>query len=520
MNRGYLFSFLLIFLITWSGYGQLTTGGLPPSFLYETGLKSTIDKSVRIPVNFNTEDLKLVDEWKTGQGAPLRIATLIPTDLSIENAGEWSELPGGEKIWQLHLQAKDATAIMLYYNAFYIPEGGQLFIYNVEKTHVLGAYTHITNPLNGKFVTEFVAGDEIILEYVAAESGENPRIEIESIGYGYNHLTISLRSSGSCMVNINCDEGDAWQNEKRGICRMIQRIGRNSYYCTGSLVNNTAEDLSPYILTAYHCMEDDLAIASDEDLTQWMFYFNYESNACSGTATATGNHILIGCTRKVAIPLQGGSDGLLLLLQSNIPESFDVYYNGWDRREVLPQFGVNIHHPQGDIKKISTFTQPATDYTWVESGGTTGATSAHFNIIFSKTVNGYGVTEGGSSGSPLFNENKLVVGTLTGGNSSCNYLNGLNVYGKFSFHWNKYGTDISQRMDVWLDPLNKGVETLNGMNQLTRKAAPDNLSVSYSQQQVVLEWKAPTVDGSPSGYYIYRDHTFFGSYPWYFLCRY
>ncbi|MCD7915194.1 MAG: hypothetical protein LUG96_08025 [Tannerellaceae bacterium] len=300
------------------------------------------------------DDFKLVDEWKVNQGVPLRIATLIPVHFSTENSGEWTELPGGEKIWQLRLQVQGVIAIMLYYSSFYIPEGGRLFIYNTDKTHILGAYTYRTHFSKGQFVTEFIAGDEIVLEYVASELGENPVIEIESIGYEYNYLTVSegfsLRSFGSCMVNINCEEGNAWQAEKVGVCRMVQKIGNNAYYFTGSLVNNTAEDLKPYLLSAYHCSDDGLAVASEEDLTQWIFYFNYESENYTGPGLYP-DHTLISCTRKAAIPLEGGSDGLLILLNDTIPDSFEVYFNGWDRRDIAPETGVNIHHPQGDIKK-------------------------------------------------------------------------------------------------------------------------------------------------------------------------
>lgn len=95
------------------------------------------------------DDFKLVDEWKVNQGIPLRIATLIPVHFSTENSGEWTELPGGEKIWQLRLQVQGVIAIMLYYSSFYIPEGGRLFIYNTNKTHILGAYTYRTHLSKG-----------------------------------------------------------------------------------------------------------------------------------------------------------------------------------------------------------------------------------------------------------------------------------------------------------------------------------------------------------------------------------
>lgn len=63
---------------------------------------------------------------------------------------------------------------MLYYETFYLPEGGKLFIYNAEKTHLLGAYTSQTNPDGKSFATEFVAGDDIILEYEPPVSDEKP----------------------------------------------------------------------------------------------------------------------------------------------------------------------------------------------------------------------------------------------------------------------------------------------------------------------------------------------------------
>ena len=66
----------------------------------------------------------------------------------------------------MELRADGAIALMLYYSDFYIPKGGKLFLYNAEKTQILGAYTHATHPSGGRFATEFVAGDVVTLEYV------------------------------------------------------------------------------------------------------------------------------------------------------------------------------------------------------------------------------------------------------------------------------------------------------------------------------------------------------------------
>ncbi|MDD4514231.1 T9SS type A sorting domain-containing protein [Massilibacteroides sp.] len=517
MIRRILISFFTFFIL-FQVKAQISEGGLPPSFSYETNLRSEIAVT-DISVPFNVEDLILVDEWQVSNGAPLKVATSIPVDLTLTNSGNWQVLPGGEKIWQLRIQAKEAIALMLYYKTFRIPEGGKLFIYNADKTQVLGAYTHRTNPRGDRFATEFIAGDDLILEYVPAPSGEVADIEIEEIGYGYNHLQVfdsnELRSSGSCMVNINCSEGAAWQKEKAGVCYTIQKIGSNSYICSGSLVNNTAQDFKPYVLMAYHCMEetqsDDVSVVSTpEDMKQWMFYFNRERQGCSDSSPAI-QRTMTGCKKVAATNIDGGSDGLLLLLDQDVPESYNVYYNGWDRRNIAAQSGVGIHHPEGDYKKISTYTSQAKATTWNGTNSTVGAKNAHWNVIFSETENGHGVTEGGSSGSPLFNENHLIVGTLSGGTSSCEKPTGVNLYGKLSYHWNKFTQDDSTRMDVWLDPDNTGAETLSGLSHTVSKPSPTYLQISYMNKTVNLSWQAPVSTETPTLYSIYRTNQLIGT---------
>ncbi|MDR0756555.1 MAG: T9SS type A sorting domain-containing protein [Tannerella sp.] len=460
---------------------------------------------------FNVQDLKSIDDWQTeNMGLPLAVGTVIDKHYNLQNAGEWHTLPDGEKIWQLTIRATGAVALMLYYSEFYIPEGGKLFIYNTEKSHILGAYTSRTNPAGGRFATEFVAGDELTLEYVAAPSDETPRIEIEGVGYGYNNLFIrsdkvELRA-GACEVNVNCEEGDTWQNQKKGVCRMVQRIGSKEYLCSASLVNNTAQDLKPYILTAHHCSFGSSELtASEDDMAQWVFYFHYEREGCEASTSPVETRTMTGC-RKIAVSdINGRSDGLLLLLNEMIPQSYNVYYNGWDNRDTPAKSGVSIHHPQGDSKAISTFLSPVSHYTFESLDGIRCGLHAHWNAVFDATATGYGITERGSSGAPLFNENKLIVGTLTGGNSTCLDPGGLNLYGKMSYHWNKYPFGDTTRMDIWLDPLHSGAQSLTGRYHAGVLPAPRNLEISYYDKKVRLTWRAPDA-GNPSAYHVYDNH--------------
>ena len=509
--------FIIQILLIYSSviFSQISEGGTPPSFHHQLNLRSEF-LTTDVSVDFFVEDLRETDSWQAGNGTPMPVAKLISVNYTMDNSGNHTVLSNGEQIWSLQLKAKGAIALMLYYADFYIPEGGRLYIYNVDKTQVIGAYTHRTHPSGGRFATEFVGGDELILEYVASTSSdEKPRIAINEIGYGYN--TSALRTfidvttyatAGSCEVNVNCEEGIAWQNEIKGVYHSVQKIGEKSFICSGSLVNNTARDFKPLVLTAMHCASDGDIVASAADMEQWLFYFHQEREGCSNYSHGNPGKTMTGCTLLASTGMEGGSDGMLLLLKDTIPDDYNVFYNGWDWSGGPAHSGVNIHHPQGDYKKISTYNETTTTQTF-RASDFTGDDNGHWNVIFKATSNGHGVTEGGSSGSPLFDENKLIVGTLSGGSSSCRNPRGLNLFGKFSYHWNKYTTDETTRMDVWLDPLNTSAKTLSGCYRSHSKSKPSpvNLSAVYLGQNVLLSWLEPEGDEKPIYYNIYRNNT-------------
>ncbi|MDR1380352.1 MAG: hypothetical protein LBJ47_02620 [Tannerella sp.] len=495
---------------------QISEGGLPPSFAHGQELRSA-PAPVEIPVDFRIADLMEDDRQRTRVGSPVRIARLIPVDYTMDSDARSVALPGGAVVRQLRLRADSAVAIMLYYDEFHIPPGGRLFIYSSDRTQLLGAYTHRTHPSGGPFATEFVAGNDLILEYVEAAAGDDrPRIRISDIGYAYDAdlvqgiaSGVSTRAqSGSCMVNVNCEEGEAWQNEKKGVCHTVQRVQNYSYLCSGALMNNTAEDFRPLILTARHCgcLDSDDECASERDFQQWMFYFHKELENCSSNSRPLEQRTMTGCRLLARTMMQGQSDGMLLELNAAIPDDYDVYYNGWDRRDFPAESGVGIHHPHGDFKKISTYTDVAGDGTF-NAEDFQGERYAHWNVSFVETENGHSMMEGGSSGSPLFNENKLVVGTLTGGSSSCENLWGTNLYGKLSHHWDRYGTDAA--MAPWLDPLNLGAETCRGRYRTgLHERPPRNLRVEDMGDPpgVHLSWDAPGGGETPLLYNVYRNN--------------
>ena len=297
------------------------------------------------------------------------------------------------------------------------------------------------------------------------------KAKLEISGFSIEFLQLqqsksqNFGDSENCQVNVNCSEGEDFQNVKRSVVRILAKVGNGFVWCTGSLVNNVRYDYSPYLLTAEHCAILNQQIASQSDLDLWTFFFNFESNQCSNPPSGdpfddqriTGATILANSNDNGG---DSGSDFLLLRLSSSIPASFNAYYAGWNNQVTdIPLNGASIHHPSGDIKKISTYTSPATSDTYNNL-----VSDTHWKVNWSATVNGHGTTEGGSSGSPLYDEDNLIRGALTGGASSCGSTEGPDYYGKFGYSWNNNGTTPDRRLDYWLDPDGLGYKALNGAN--------------------------------------------------------
>ena len=129
--------FTLLLLRAGTVFAQLSCGGVPPGFTLNDKPEALASVTVRQPdVN------KLLDEDKT-YPSPYRFATILPVDISTDNAGNWIDLPNGSRLWRVLVKANGAKALSAYFDRFHLPEGGKLFIYNPEHTQVLGNITHL-----------------------------------------------------------------------------------------------------------------------------------------------------------------------------------------------------------------------------------------------------------------------------------------------------------------------------------------------------------------------------------------
>jgi hypothetical protein len=445
-------------------FAQLSIEGTPKSFLYK-------DLAVLLTASIEVEqpDLDTVikqDNSDESMNKIRRFGVIIPVKVDFFEKADMAEVEDG-RLWILKLSSSRAQALSLYSSNFYLPKGGELYIYNPDHSQVIGAFTSINNIELKTFATELIYGDEMIIEYFQPNSiTEQASIEITELGYAYRDCQSKINdikfgeygSSGSCNVNANCSEGNNYRQAQRGVARIQIRMNETSTgWCTGSLVNNTNRDLLPYLLSAHHCVEN---VQSAVYYSQFIFYFNYQTSGCTnvsepGYRTLTGTIVKAKGTK---------SDFVLFQLNNAIPSYFNAYWNGWTRTLSASTSGVGIHHPQGDVKKISTYNSTLTTASYP---GYTA--NVHWKVQWVKTTNGFGITEGGSSGSPLFNSSSKIVGTLTGGSSSCfaPVASKLDYYGKFSYAWNQNGTTANTQLKPWLDPRNTGVMELNGDDNIT-----------------------------------------------------
>jgi len=463
------------FFLYFASYAQLNVGGQPlgyPLDAAENNVFSNGQDTISL-VELNLSELATEDEEDLANNNPPRFGSPSNVNLNLINSGTWTVLDNGDRVWHLVIKGTSALSINLLYNKFWLPEKSKFFIYNTELTQILGAFTSLNNKGKsetvGKFATGLILDNEIVLEYYEPiEVVGEGILEIEWINQGYRHINLQdldFGDSGDCQVNVNCSpEGDAWRTEKNSVALIIINGIR---WCTGSLLNNALLNGTPYFLSADHCfnelvLDDPIDAIDSPDGSYLQFYWNYESDSCSNGI----DFIPPSTTGATLIANNSSSDFALFRLIENpldLNPQPQLFFNGWDRG--LPERGgVGIHHPRGDIKKISTHDTIPGSAAIISDDG-----ENYWSLFWIETLNGHSVTERGSSGSPLYNNNHRVIGQLFGGGS----INCANpsldraLYGKIDVSWDN--SSIPQRrLKDWLDPNSLDTPFLNGFRCYTQ----------------------------------------------------
>ena len=271
---------------------QGTTKEEPVSFSQK---KLIWKDSVIVMPEFDLQALLLEDSIKRKLDRDNRAGYAYDVNFNLENSGEWKTLENGDRIWHLVLACPDAKSINVYYDKFWMPEGAKFFVYGKDREHCRGAYTSVNNG-KGKtrtnprlFFTGPIYDDTIVLEYYEPKNVMNQGIlSVSSLVHNYRFFdkdrwfnkknSGGLNASGSCQVNINCEEGWRWQNEKNAVA-LFSIDGKE--WGTGALINNTAEDKKLLFLTANHCLKGNGDAIYSPNCSTAVFFWHYESTNCS-----------------------------------------------------------------------------------------------------------------------------------------------------------------------------------------------------------------------------------------------
>lgn len=440
---------LLTLFLAINSFAVFAQSTMPKSMtmdLFSRDVPVQVMPSVDVPALMAEDDIN--NALKIG---PYRFGENLEVEVNATTHGQWEEMKAGARIWRMGFRCVGAYSVNFIFDDLYLPQGATLHFYDVNGENMYGPFGIADNRADGGFATFPIPGEVVYIEYYEPGNVRGQgRLSLETVTHAYRdifHLDDSRGGgSGACNNNVNCPEGANWQDNKRSVAIMING---GSGFCTGAMVNNTAQDGTPYFLSANHCMGGGTA--------NWVFKFDYEHPGCTNTGgpNLSGGNFTQGAVIRAQ---NAGSDFALLQLNTTPLLSHNIYYSGWDNSGITPTNQVCIHHPSGDYKKISFDNNAASAANW--------QSAACWRIATWED----GTTEPGSSGSPLFDQNQRIIGQLFGGTANCS--NNIDDYfGRFAVSWN--GNSSSTRLRDWLDPQSTGAITLDGFDPNAPTAAFD-----------------------------------------------
>lgn len=443
MNK-YVFVLGCLFFFSKGVVGQSLKPELEQGF---KEVQSTLDyRSLRVP------ETELNNRIETNaKNKVLIFASPIKVHLDLNEIAVRFKTKSGECMF-LALTAKDAKSLNLIFSSFSMDSGSYVQIFKPNLDEILGPFDFSYNPTGffSSLATYPVSGDSIVVGFYVPNKEKSTCI-IGQVNYDFVGITKNnghFGLSGNCNIDVLCPQGDLWHKEKASVCKII--VGGVGL-CTGTVINNTNEDGRDYILTAEHCFsipfpEEQFNSAASNSI----FIFNYESPWCNGP-NGSENQNIIGSIIRSRWAATAGTDFALLELSNQIPTSFYTYYSGWSRQTSNPTSSTGIHHPKGDVKKICFENNPTSISGYPDPNTLCSSHSLGLNNLWRVNDWDDGTTEGGSSGSALFNPNHRIIGQLWGGCTGC--TNNLpDYYGRLALSWLGNGSNASS-LHFWLDPL-------------------------------------------------------------------
>lgn len=427
--------FILLITFYFQGYAQIEEKVTPLSKIYVTQIDSIIPEKEIYAYNNDSLDSLYNSSCPDSSLCPEILAIGESTQLTKDSF--LVEEIDSYVIARIKIRSDSAHGFKIVADTFRMPGNAWLFIDPLDTSSAIyGGYGFINNRDSFNFVSHAVWSNEIILEINCPQSNwDSVRLELSHIYY-YFKDRYDFGESLPCHVNVNCSPYETgWCNEIRAVGKLEKVLvpaiaGRDNLVgsATVTLVANY-EDKN-YFLGARHSFRPKLAggIPYGVDYNSSQVYFNFQSSDCTNR---NGNdRMVVTGLRHIAHDESGWPldcpDMQLTEFEDEIPVQYNVFFAGWATSVPDKDDEVHsIHHPAGDIKKISRGTM---------HGNPLLTTCAKV-----KWDDGY--QEGGSSGCGLFDENHLLTGTLSynlRNEDQCHH-DAAWYYGKLDKAWDKVG---------------------------------------------------------------------------------
>lgn len=422
------------------------------------------------------------------QTKPLQIAVPVSVDIDIANRMNW-ETDNESAYGKYSIRATGALSASINFDKFFLPDGAEMYVYNENGNMITGPVTQTENNKDGIWGSWAYKGEYLTIEIkIPIDAKDKLVLHTSNIAYGYKELyrikVNDFGAAGGCHINVLCPLGNGWEAERNSVALILDGLGLR--LCTGSMMMNTSCTSIPYFLTADHCF--------DGFPGGWRFTFQ----AWSPTCTPSQNNNGVTFNGSTLRARNQASDFCLVELNNTPPANSNIHYAGWNRSSTPATNATGIHHPRGDVMKISRANNSVTRGTFFPA-----FPNQHWRANWSAHDNGTGtivtaVTEPTSSGSPLFDQNHRVIGQLSGGPSFCGAAAAdlWDVYGSFDLSWTGAGTN-STRLSNWLDPTSNGATTTNTTNVSSLPPSVPTLNISGSN--TICTSETYTLTGLPAG---------------------
>lgn len=432
-----------------------------------TGIRSR-SAAEKPPQPTRVELPKLVAALSAQDDGSGRFIISVPRDISVTSSSaklqqhlNWRPLPHGGQSAAISFTDPDAYGIRLGLLVRALPGSAQIRIYRQDKSETV--YQISGQEILQRIQSNIDSGDtsdeartwwspdagsnEVTLEIEIPLGTDSKAVDIAvpRLSHVFVPLELPLDSeagiqallneSASCNLDATCY--DAYANQRNAVARILFIQNGAGFSCSGSLINDASSSGTPYFLTANHCISNQTVATTVQ--SDWF----YRSPSCdSRTLSSVTTRRLGGADMRFT---NANSDTTLLVFRDAPPAG--TYFAGWDvRNQAAPlnEQVVGVHHPRGDLQKISFGN--ITAYSSCTPFDATG--SATCGLATSSSGNRYrvlwreGTVESGSSGSPLFTQDgRFVLGVLSGGAAVCSPTGTLSFYGRFDM---AYSAGLSQ----------------------------------------------------------------------------